>query len=168
MLSFQTTYAIQILDLLCRSEHGMSISELHTCFFRLPTRTVVTDVVRLLKKGGVIRQVSDYDRRLRLAVPLGDLTLYDLILVMNDEDKIGLGKPVCFARWYLGYDETHSCIRAVEEHLEAEVSKITQAIIVADLINDKAATETLFDRQQGGATTPSVGRGFSLAACREV
>ena len=103
MLSFQTTYAIQILDLLQQSEDGVSVSDIHAHFTHLPTRTIITDVVRSMERGEVIRRVSGRNMRLRIDVSLSKLTLYDLILIMDG--KLEFGKSVCFPQLVFGLFE---------------------------------------------------------------
>ena len=134
MLSFKVTYAIQILDLLHRNKEGILISDIHSSFPYLPSRTIVSDTVRLMEKGGVIRKISERNRRLRIAVPLSDLTLYDLSQVMDG--GIGLGKSVGFNRWYFGYLETHPHIAETEQRLEDSIASEMRTITVAGLIDD--------------------------------
>ena len=133
MLSFQTTYAIQIFDLLQQSEGGMSVSEIHTHFTYLPTRTIITDVVRSMEIGELIRKISGRDRRLRIAVSLSKMTLYDLILIMDG--KIEFGKPVCFSHWYSDYLRRRPHVAEMERELEEKIAAVLRTVTVAELCN---------------------------------
>ena len=133
MLSFQTTYAIQILDLLQQSEDEMSVSDIHTHFTYLPTRTIITDVVRSMEIGELIRKISGRDRRLRIAVSLSKMTLYDLILIMDG--KIEFGKPVCFPHWYSDYLRRRPHVAEMERELEEKITAVLRTVTVAELCN---------------------------------
>jgi len=140
MLSFKTTYAIQILDALRKNQEGLSVKQLRERFLLLPAGTLISETVRLLEAGRLICNVSPYmgRRKYRLMVALDSLTLYDLACAVDS--RLVLGTPVGFSYWTPGYAERHPQIAVLEQQLEQGVKQILQFISVKKLLEGQDRT----------------------------
>ena len=134
MLSFKTTYAIQILDALRQSREGLSVQQLRERFVLLPAGTLIPDTVRQLEAGRLICNVSPSPRgrKFRLMAALDKVTLYDLARVVDS--RLVLGTPVGFSYWASGYTEHHPQVTALEQQLEQSVTQILQSTSVEKLL----------------------------------
>ena len=133
MLSFKVTYALQVLDLLQHSPNGMTLGELKDQFLLLPSGTIISDTVKQLESGRLICNISPKGKRYRVMSSLNDISLYDLVHLMDG--KILLGKQIGFDYWPANYLKTHPQIAEVERQLEESVAGITKMVTVGKLIN---------------------------------
>ena len=133
MLSFRTTYAIQILDLLDHSSNGLSITDIRQQFLYLPSGTIISYIVRQLTLAKVVDNVSlGRGSRYRITSDLNAITLEQLVHIVDD--SFVMGTPVGFLYWQVNYLNTHPRISEFEQQLEEQVKSILRSITVAELL----------------------------------
>ena len=136
MLSYKTTHAIQILDLLRQSKEGLSLSEIRDHFVFLPSKSFISDIVKKLECGSLICNALPSGTRYYIVSDLSNVTLEELTRIVDE--VLVLSTPVGFSYWQPGYLKTHTRIDKVEQQMEAGISKIMRSVTIGRLINLKA------------------------------
>ena len=139
MLSFKVTYAIQILDLLREHEEGLPVSDIRDHFPFLPVGTIISGLVRQMELARLIRRPSATDKRLRVNVSLNDLTLHELVQIMDSE--VVLGQPVGFRHWPFGYLDTRPRVVEVEQGLENALFGVMKTVTIAGMLEKKGESK---------------------------
>ena len=140
MLSFKVTYALQLLTVVSQSDCGLSIMDLRNRFTLLPSGTIISAIVRRLESGGIIGRLTPRDNRYCLLVSLDDLTLYDLVCLLDG--RLVLGSSVGFDYWSPGYLDDHPYIVDIDSHLEAHLSGLLQSVTVGHLLTSPDGGDT--------------------------
>ena len=135
MLSFKTTHAIQILDLLQRNEEGLSVTNIRNHFLFLPNGAIISNIVWQLSVGKLIGSVSAGNSKYRIITNLNDITLEQLVHIVDD--TFVMGTPVGFLYWQIDYLNSHPRIAEVEQQLQEQIKSTLRSITVAELLKQQ-------------------------------
>ena len=144
MLSYKTTHAIQILDLLRQSKEGLSLSEIRDHFVFLPSKSFISDIVKKLEAGCLICNALPSGTRYYIVSDLNNVTLEELTRIVDE--VLILSTPVGFSYWQSGYLKSHPRIDKVEQQLEVGITRIMRSVTIGRLINLKE--HKIVSRQQ--------------------
>ena len=132
MLSYRTTHAIQILDLLQQSKDGLSVTNIREHFLFLPAGTIISHIVRQLVIAKFICNVPAGGSKYRVIPDLNEITLEHLTRAVDD--RLVLGAPVGFPYWQASYLKTHPHIHKMEQKLADQVTRTLNSITVGELL----------------------------------
>jgi len=139
MLSYKVTYAVQILDLLQRSNEGMSLMDIRNHFVFLPSTLVISDITKQLADGQLISLPTSRNNKYHIKLRLDDITLHTLSHVVDG--KLVFGTPVGFNYWQMGYLSKCPLIGEIEQQLESHVSEVMKSMTVGELLFKKKQTK---------------------------
>ena len=132
MLSYKTTHAIQILDLLQRSKDGLSVTDIRKRFLFLPAGTIISQIVRQLVIARFIGNIPASSSRYQVLANLDDITLETLTRAVDE--KPVLGAPVGFHYWQPNYLKARPRIQKIEQELSDQLTRILKSITVGELL----------------------------------
>ena len=132
MLSYKTSYAIQILDLLKQSREGMSLIDIRNRFIFLPSKSFISGIVKQLESGRLICNASPKGTKYHIMSNLNEISLEDLVRLV-DTDLV-IGAPVGFLYWQPDYLKSRHHIEKVEKHLEDKISEIMHSVTIGKLL----------------------------------